>query len=179
MNRTKQIKSRFALLTTENKVSFTLSCLERVHKLYELFEKEVEGDNTPYTERFKGGSTILSTFTATALANYKTLQTSQIDNLYEGIKILAPEEEEYSSYQAAIAVNIVLIALDLLALLKGEDTTTPTDYVLDIINNQESETFFSENPDSDDEACEEYLDQCYEQEYQIQEQLLVQLENNT
>lgn len=178
MNRTKQIKSRFALLTTENKVLFILSCLERVHKLYELFEKEVQEDNTSYSDRFKGGSTTLSTFITTVLASYKTLQTPQIDELYESIKILAPEEDEYSSYQAAIAVNIVLIALNGLTLLKGEDIAAPTDYVLDILNNLKSETFFIENPDSDDEACEQYLDQCYEQEYLLQEQVLEQLESD-
>jgi len=178
MNKTKQIKNRFNLLTTENKVLFVLFCLERVHKLYELFEKEVEEDNVPYADRFIGGSTTLSTFINTVLADYKTLQTSQIEDLYESIKILAPEEDEYSSYQAAIAVNIVLIALDVLALLKEKDIAAPTDYVLDILNNLKSETFFVENPDSDDEACEQYLDQYYEQEYQIEEELLVQLESN-
>ncbi|MCF3107748.1 hypothetical protein LL912_03035 [Niabella sp. CC-SYL272] len=169
-------KEKLVNLSKESKIKFTLSLFIRAKDLYKLFEKEIEDDNYDYAQRFKNGSIQLTGFSDYILNRIFTgneLNPADVER-FNTFRSLAPEEDAYSGYQAAIAVNIVLIALNIIKMVKGEkvDVKSTIDYILDLINNLKSEAFFVNDPDGDDEECEKYLEQFYDKEMLVEDRLL-------
>lgn len=177
----KSVKEKSLNLSKENKIKFNLSSLIRIKDLYQLFEEEIQDDDYDYAQRFKNGSTQLTEFSDYVLNNVfsgSELNSSDIER-FNTLDSLAPEDDEYSSYQAAIAVNIVLIATNIIKIVKGEEAKIKStiDYTLDVINNLKSEEFFTNNPDGDDEESEEYLEQFYDKEISAEDRFLDTIDN--
>lgn len=175
------VKEKSLQLSKENKIKFNLSSLIRIKDLYQLFEEEIKDDNYDYSQRFKNGSEQLTEFADYVFSRVFTgngLDLSDIER-FNALNGLAPEDDEYSSYQAAIAVNIVLIATNIIKIAKGEEAKIKStiDYTLDVINNLKSEEFFTNNPDGDDDEGEEYLEQFYDQEISAEDKLINSIDN--
>lgn len=175
------VKEKSLNLSKENKIKFNLSSLIRIKDLYQLFEEEIKDDDYDYAQRFKNGSVQLTEFSDYVLSQIfmgNELSYSDVEK-FTILDNLAPEDDEYSSYQAAIAVNIVLVATNIIKIVKGEESKIKStiDYTLDIINNLKSEEFFTDNPDGDDEESEEYLEQFYDKEIATEDRLIDILDN--
>ncbi|REC47417.1 hypothetical protein [Chryseobacterium pennipullorum] len=175
------IKEKALNLSTANKIKFNLSCLNRSKSLYALFEEELKDDTYDYSQRFKNGSAVLTEFSGyilNTIFSNGTFDATQLDTFEKNVESLAPEDDEYSSYQAAIAVNIVLISLNSIKIIRGDESKVKStiDYTLDIINYLKSEEFFTNNPDSSDEESEDYLDEFYERELNAEDNLLNRIE---
>ncbi|WP_137904311.1 hypothetical protein [Chryseobacterium sp. 2VB] len=175
------VKEKSLNLSKENKIKFNLSSLIRIKDLYQLFEEEIKDDDYDYAQRFKNGSTQLTEFSDYVFSHMfmgNELNYSDIER-FNNLDQLAPEDDEYSSYQAAIAVNIVMIATNIIKIVKGEESKIKStiDYTLDVINNLKSEEFFNNNPDGDDEESEEYLEQFYDNEIAAEDRLIDSIDN--
>jgi hypothetical protein len=175
------VKEKSLNLSKENKIKFNLSSLIRIKDLYQLFEQEIKDDDYDYAQRFKNGSTQLTEFSDYVFSHVfmgNELNYSDIER-FNNLDQLAPEDDEYSSYQAAIAVNIVMIATNIIKIVKGEESKIKStiDYTLDVINNLKSEEFFTDNPDGDDEESEEYLEQFYDNEIAAEDRLIDSIDN--
>ncbi|PWW26788.1 hypothetical protein [Chryseobacterium sp. AG844] len=175
------VKEKSLNLSKENKIKFNLSSLIRIKDLYQLFEEEIKDDDYDYAQRFKNGSTQLTEFSDYVFSHIfmgNELNYSDIER-FNNLDQLAPEDDEYSSYQAAIAVNIVMIATNIIKIVKGEESKIKStiDYTLDVINNLKSEEFFNNNPDGDDEESEEYLEQFYDNEIAAEDRLIDSIDN--
>ncbi|MDR6486265.1 hypothetical protein J2799_000750 [Chryseobacterium vietnamense] len=175
------VKEKSLNLSKENKIKFNLSSLIRIKDLYQLFEQEIKDDDYDYAQRFKNGSTQLTEFSDYVFSHVfmgNELNYSDIER-FNNLDQLAPEDDEYSSYQAAIAVNIVMIATNIIKIVKGEESKIKStiDYTLDAINNLKSEEFFTDNPDGDDEESEEYLEQFYDNEIAAEDRLIDSIDN--
>ncbi|MDR6457531.1 hypothetical protein J2786_000624 [Chryseobacterium vietnamense] len=175
------VKEKSLNLSKENKIKFNLSSLIRIKDLYQLFEEEIKDDDYDYAQRFKNGSTLLTEFSDYVFNHVfmgNELNYSDIER-FNNLDQLAPEDDEYSSYQAAIAVNIVMIATNIIKIVKGEESKIKStiDYTLDVINNLKSEEFFTDNPDGDDEESEEYLEQFYDNEIAAEDRLIDSIDN--
>ncbi|MDW9381414.1 hypothetical protein [Chryseobacterium sp. JV558] len=170
------VKEKSLNLSKENKIKFNLSSLIRIKDLYQLFEEEIKDDDYEYAQRFKNGSTQLAEFSDYVLNSVFTgneLNSAGIER-FNTLESLAPEDDEYSSYQAAIAVNIALIAVNIIKIVKGEEAKIKStiDYTLDVINNLKSEEFFTNDPDGDDDECEEFIEQFYDKEISAEDKLI-------
>lgn len=175
------VKEKSLNLSKENKIKFNLSSLIRIKDLYQLFEEEIKDDDYDYAQRFKNGSTQLTEFSDYVFSHIfmgNELNYSDIER-FNNLDQLAPEDDEYSSYQAAIAVNIVMIAINIIKIVKGEESKIKStiDYTLDVINNLKSEEFFNNNPDGDDEESEEFLEQFYDNEIAAEDRLIDSIDN--
>lgn len=180
MNKVKQLKENYKLLNNNQKTIFIFSYLERTKHLYKIFEDEIKDDKYDYSQRFKNGFNKLTEFTNFLLDNYDDLSSTNVDEFHNQIENLAPKDDQYSSFQSAIAVNIILITINLITLIqkKNEDTTESIDFILDIINNLKSEEFYNDNPDAEDEESEEYLEIFYNKELETDESFIRKLKNN-
>lgn len=175
------VKERSSNLSKENKIKFNLSSLIRSKDLYRLFEEDINDDEYDYAQRFKDGSSRLTEFSDYILNTIFVqgeFDSGEIER-FRTIEDLAPEDDEYSTYQAAIAVNIVLIASNIIKIINGDESKirSTIDYTLDVINNLKSEEFFTNNPDGEDEESEEFLDGFYEKELIAEDKLLNLIDN--
>ena len=176
------IYNRIKGLTDKQLISFGLTCFHRVKHFYQDFEKNNDlstvdskignGNHLVYMEKtleeLKKEKDLPSNFFT---KNINLFELGIVDDDYFGSSV-----ENYSAQLAAI------IATDILEFSQNRDKENIINCVgglLEIINQNKSDLFYSLHPNSPTLELNEYLQKHYEIEFSIENSILNMIEENS
>lgn len=142
---------------------FLLTCLGRVKQLYHKFSIEVNNDSADYSAKFKSGEIKINNLYDEMLAILFSDPSRKLNIEADDFYVLAPSYEEYSTADAAIAVQIALMCSSMIEFYNNKDLESISEVIMnmeEIINILKSQEYDEQDLESSIKKMDrdEYID---------------------
>jgi hypothetical protein len=148
---------------------FVLTCLGRVKELYQKFNAEVASDEADYSAKFRLGETKINALYLEMLDILFSDPNKKLVIRADDFYSLAPSYEEYSTVDAAVAVQVALMCSSIIEFHEDKDLESITEVLMnmeEIINILKSREYDQQVSESSIEKIErdDYIDFAIDQE---------------